>query len=272
MRPPGSLYVEVQHRLVTLRADNHSLKQVLAALAQESSVPINTHLITDRPLSLQLARVPLDRALQAILAFEDSFFAFENRGEATAALKAVWVVPTGTGGTWHPQTATGARKLSELAEQLTVAHASQRAEALETLIELQGPEATEAVVQALRDHDDTVRYRALLKAQGAGLALPPEVLTDLVQHDSSELVRMMALEAIGTHPSLTEQDKLAVAQDAIGDVSAAVQTRAGEIVSHLEAAPLIRELEQELYDEAHQDIFDEFLDEKINMLGEGPLL
>lgn len=271
-RPPGSLYVEVRRGAVTLRADNHPLKQVLAALAQESGIPINTHLIADRPLSLQLNHVPLAHALQVILAFEDSFFAFENRGEATAALKAVWAVPVGTGGTWQPQTAVCMRELSELAQQLTAEQASQRAEAIEALIELQGPDAAETVVQALRDHDEAVRYRALLKAQVAGLALPPEVLANLVQHDGSELVRMMALEAIGTHPAIEEQDKVAVAQDAINDVSPAVQTRAGEIFSHLEAIPLVREQEQELYDEVYQELSDEFPDKYIDTPEGEPLL
>jgi hypothetical protein len=263
-RPPEGFHLEARRGVVTLRADNHSLKQVLAALAQESGIQINTHLIADRPLSIALAGVPLDHALQTILEFEDSFFAFETRGQANAALKAVWVVPAGTGGTWRPQTAACARDLLDLEQQLTAAHASQRAEALDTMIDLLGPDAAPAVVQSLGDHEDDVRYRALLKAQVAGLVLPPEVLTDRVQQDGSALVRMMALEAIGNHPSIAEHDKLAVAQSAIDDVSPAVQTRAGELLSHLEAAPRIREQEQALYDEAEQAIAEEFPDENIS--------
>jgi hypothetical protein len=230
-------------------------------LAQESGIQIHTQLIADRPLSIALAGVPLERALQVILTFEDSFFAFASRDQVSAALKAVWVVPAGRGGTWPPQTAAYARDLLELERQLSAAHPSQRAEALDTLIELQGPEATPTVVQSLGDHEDDVRYRALLKAQVAGLTLPPEVLTDHVQHDSSALVRLMALEAIGTHPAMAEQDKLSIAQAAIGDVSPAIQTRAGELLSHLEAAPRFREQEQALYNQVEQAVTDEFLEE-----------
>lgn len=267
-RPNESLYVDIRRGEVTLRAENQSLKQVLEALAHESGIQINTRLIADRPLSVQFVRVPLDRAVQTILEFEDSFLAFENQGRANAALKAVWVLPAGTGGTWLPQTSRCPRELSELEQQLTAEQASQRAEALETLIDLQGPDALQAAVQSLGDRDDDVRYRVLLKAQGTGLALPPEVLANLVQHDSSELVRMMAVEAIGNHPSIDEQGKIAFAQYAINDSSPAVQTRASEILSHLESAPLVREQEQVLYDEAKQEIFYEAPDENMREQGE----
>jgi hypothetical protein len=264
----SGLYVEVQHSDVTLRAENQSLKKVLEALAHKSGIQINAQLIVDRPLSIQLVRVPLDRALQTILEFEDSFLAFESRGQANVALKAVWVVPAGTGGKWPPQTSACARELSEIEQQLASAHSSQRAEAIETLIDLQGPDAAQAVVQSLRDQDDDVRYRALQKAYVAGLALPPEVLAGLVQHDNSELVRMMAVEAIGAHPSINEQDKMAFARYAISDGSPAVQTRASELLSHLESAPLMREYEELLYDEATQETFAEFPEENIGERGE----
>jgi HEAT repeat protein len=252
------LYVEVQQGGVTLRAENQSLKKVLEALAQKSGVRINTQLITDRVLSIQLVHVPLDRALQTILEFEDSFLAFEHRKEAPAALKAVWVLPAGAGGTWSSHTSACSRDLSELEQQLTSVQSRQRAEAIETLVDLQGPDAAPAVVQSLGDHDENVRYRALQKAHGVGLALPPEVLTELVQHDSSALVRMMAMEAIGNHPSIDEQDKMAFARYAINDGSPAVQTRASELLSHLEFAPLLREQDQALSDEAEQEMSGEF--------------
>ena len=256
-RPHSSLDVEVKGGDVTLRVENQSLKKVLGVLAQESGIQINAQLIADRPVSIQLIRVPFDRALQTMLEFEDSFFAFANQGTANVALKAVWVLPAGTGEAWLPQTSTCSHELSELEQQLTSAQASQRAEALETLIDLQGPNASQVVVQALGDQDDDVRYRVLRKVHVTGLALPPEVLSDLVQHDSAELVRMMAVEVIGNHPAIDEQDKIAFARYAISDVSPAVQTRASEILSHLESAPLIREQDQMLYDEANREIFDE---------------
>ena len=243
---------------MTLRAAHQSLKKVLAALAQESGIRINAQLIADRVLSIHLMHVPLDRALQTILEFEDSFFSFESQGTATAILRAVWALPAGAGGTWPPHTSVCAREPLELEPQLTSAQPSQRAEAIETLIDLQGPDAAQAVVQALGDQDDNVRYRALHKAYGASLALPPEVLGDLIQHDSSELVRMMAVEAIGNHPTIGEQDKLALARYAINDGSPAVQTRASELVSHLESAPLLHEQDQALYDEAEREMSDEF--------------
>lgn len=249
-RPQSSLEVDVRHGEVTLRAENQSLKKVLATVAEQSGIQINAQLIADRELSMQLVRVPLDRALRTILEFEDSFMAFENQTQANAGLKAVWVLPSGTGGTWPPRTIACTREISVLAQQLTAEQASQRAEALDALIDLQGPDAAQTVVQSLRDHDDDVRYRALLKAHAVGLALPPETLATLVQQDRSELVRMMAIESIANHPAIDEQNKVAFAQSAIRDVSPAVQTRAGEILSHLESAPLMHEQDQALYDEA----------------------
>jgi hypothetical protein len=260
-RRQSDLFVEVTHGEVTLHAENQSLKKVLEALAHESGVQINTQLIGDRPLSIELVRVPLDRALQAILDSEDSFFAFASRGQPHVTVKAVWVVPAGTGGQWPPQTSGCTRDLSAIEQQLASAYASQRAEAIESLIDLQGPEAAPTVVRALADQDDDVRYRALQKASGAGVVLPPEVLGKLVQHDRSELVRMMAVDAIGNHPSMDTHDKMTFARYAINDGSPAVQTRASEIVSHLETAPLMREQEEWLYDEAYRGQAEEFQDE-----------
>jgi hypothetical protein len=260
-RRRSDLFVEATHGEVTLHAENQSLKKVLEALAHESGVEINTQLIVDRPLSIELVRVPLDRALQTILESEDSFFAFASRGQSNVVVKAVWVVPAGTGGQWPPQTSGCARDVFAIEQQLASAYASQRAEAIESLIDLQGPEAAQAVVRSLADQDDDVRYRALQKASGAGVVLPPEVLGKLVQHDRSELVRMVAVDAIGNHPSMDTHDKMTFARYAINDGSPAVQTRASEIVSHLETAPLMREEEEWLDDEAYRGQAKEFQDE-----------
>lgn len=265
MRHQSGLSIEVTHGEVTLHAENQSLKKVLEALAHKSGVQINAQLIGDRLLSIEIVRAPLDRALQTLLAFEDSFFAFASHNQSNVAVKAVWVVPAGTGGKWPPQTPSCARELSEIEQQLASAHSSQRAEAIETLIDLQGPDAAQAVVRSLADDDDDVRYRALQKAYGAGVVLPPQVLATLVQHDRSELVRMMAIESIGNHPSLEAYDKMAFARSAINDGSPAVQTRASELVSHLESAPLMHEQEEWLYDEAHREQAEEFQDEDISI-------
>jgi hypothetical protein len=253
-QPPrrSDLFVEVRHGEVTLQAENQSLKKVLEALAHESGVQINSQLIGDRPLSITLVRVPLDRALQTILEFEDSFFAFASHGQAPVTVEAVWVVPAGTGGTWPPQTAGCLRDLASLELQLASAHSHQRAEAVETLIDLRGPEAAQTVVRSLADRDDNVRYRILQKAHGAGLVLPPEVLENLVRHDRSELVRMLAIDAIGNHPSMDARDKMTFARSAVNDSSPAVQTRASELFSHLESAALLREQDDWAYEEAHE--------------------
>jgi len=153
----SGFFVEVKQGEVTLSVENQPLKKVLEVLAHESGVQINAQLIGDRPLSIQLARIPLDRALQTILEFEDSFFAFANHGQSHATVKAVWVVPTGTGGKWPPQTAGCTRDLSAIEQQLVSVYSSQRAEAIETLIDLQGPDAAQAVVRSLADQDDIAR-------------------------------------------------------------------------------------------------------------------
>ena len=90
--------------------------------------------------------------------------------------------------------------------------------------------------------------------------MTPEVLGTLIQHDRSELVRMMAIDAIGNHPSMDAHDKMTFARSAVNDSSPAVQTRASELVSHLESAPLMREQEDDLYDKAYQEQSEEFQD------------
>lgn len=257
------LYLYVQQTYVTLHAVDQSLKTVLDDLARETGIQINTELIADRRLTIRLDRLPVDRALRAILDSDDSFFAFEDQGGAPSALKAVWVLPAGMGGNWLPSAATGSQDIAALERQLTAQEASQRAEAIETWIDRQGPEAVPAVVQSLTDQDDDVRYRALSKANYSGLVLPPDMLADLVEHDPSAPVRMMAIDAIGNHPSIEEQDKKAFARLGVGDSDAAVQTRASEILSHLETAPLILEQEQASYTNDKQETFYELPEENV---------
>lgn len=228
------LYVEVGHGDVTVRAVNRSLKEVLEVIAQKSGMQIDAQMIADRPLTIDLDGRPVDQALRDMLVREDVLFAFQNRGSTDKALTAAWVLPGGTAGTRLPNVAACPREVADLEDRLTAEASSQRAEAIEALIDLQGPDALPAVVQSLADQDDEVRYRALEKAHVAGLALPPEVLASLVEKDTSELVRMMAIEAVGYHPSIDEQDKIALARVAINDSSPAVQTRSSEILSHLE--------------------------------------
>ncbi len=228
------LYIEVSHGDVSVRAVNRSLKEVLEAIAQKSGMQIDAQMIADRPLTIQLDGRPVDQALRDMLVREDVFFAFQNRGSSDSALTAAWVLPAGTAETRLPNVAACPREVADLEDRLTAEASNQRAEAIEALIDLQGSDALPAVVRSLADQDDEVRYRALEKAHVAGLSLPPDVLAHLVENDSSELVRMMAIEAVGHHPSIDAQEKMALARYAIHDTSPAVQTRSSEILSHLE--------------------------------------
>jgi HEAT repeat protein len=97
------------------------------------------------------------------------------------------------------------------------------------------------VLQALRDPDEQVRYQALAKAQSFGVVLPEDVVRDLVQYDSSPVVRFFAVEALINlfeNVSLPNQRNSlrAIAESALNDLDPHVRQRAEEVLAQLDNA------------------------------------
>ena len=78
--------------------------------------------------------------------------------------------------------------------------------------------------------DPEMRQRLLSSALSKGIDVPPEMLADLVRSDSSEEIRMMALDALSGDPSARD-----VAVAALTDPSEAIRERAKDLLTELDA-------------------------------------
>jgi hypothetical protein len=76
------------------------------------------------------------------------------------------------------------------------------------------------------ENDEEFRQRLLTHALNEGIDLPPGLLTDLVRADPSEMIRLLALDALANHPEGME-----AATTAAADTSRMVRERAEQILT-----------------------------------------
>jgi len=126
--------------------------------------------------------------------------------------------------------------MTEMREYLYDSDPDMRARAAETLVERQGKRALDAVLLALEDEDEKVRYRALYQAIHAGVTLGTDVLQHLLRSDLSPTVRFLALEALVNMPNVPAQELRRSAELALNDPHEVVQEHARVILDELETA------------------------------------
>jgi hypothetical protein len=210
---------------------------------------------SNQPVSLELQGLPLEQGLREILKDYDTVFSYgaEENGEGEgkepqALLKAVWIYPKGQGGQRTPVPPEPEASTNEQQERLTSPKATERAHAVELLVEQEGEEALDKVIEALKDRDTKVRSRTLQAALDSGLPLATALLEGLVQHDPSPTVRSMALEALASgsgDPPVPDSHLRTVAGLALNDPSPDVREQAREIIEQLEPSAQPLEPEEE---------------------------
>jgi len=222
---------------LSVRVQNRSLKRLLEEIADKSNVPIIVSTgVEDQRVSMQFENLPFDQGLQILFQALDTFFSFGVQGQASAALRAVWVYPPGKGHRVVPVPPEAWASTAEMSEQLSDPEPEKRAPAVEVLIERQGKRALETVLQALEDGDEKVRYRTLYKAVNSGLTLSNALLEHLLVSDPSPVVRFLALDAIANVSGAQPESLRAIAELALHDPHVAIQSQAQEILDTLEAA------------------------------------
>jgi len=244
---PQSVITVVDGRL-SVQVHNRPLQWVLEEIAQQSGLFISAEHIGEERISVHFQDVPLDQGLQHLLKDQDAFFfhGAEAEGYGTASLRAVWVYAKGKGRRIFPVPPEDWASTQEIAQGLTDPDPEERARTIEALVDRGGKQALEPVMQALRDQNEKVRYRALYKAVDAGLALPADSLQTLLHSDSSPVVRFLALNAIAEQSHADSHNVKAIAEFALNDPSPHVQEQAREILSQVETASRLPDHNQPL--------------------------
>ncbi len=88
----------------------------------------------------------------------------------------------------------------ELHTNLSHPDPAQRIKALKAIIKQEGLQAEPYILDALEDLDASVRLHALQGAFQVGIALPVNLLSDLLQYDAYPRIRFLALHAISRNP------------------------------------------------------------------------
>ncbi len=237
--------VTVRADRLRVRVQDRPLEWVLNEIVRQSTVVIlNTETVAGQTVSMQLQEMPLDQALRQILKDHDTFFFYgaEEKGsgegkEPQATLKTVWIYPKGQGQHIAPVPPEQWASTKEMRQGLTDSDPGVRARTIELLVEREGERALNEVILALRDWDDQVRDRALHAALNSGVPLPAVLLEDMVQYDSSPIVRFLALGALATGPGdslILDPNVRTVAERALNDPSPQVKEQARQILEQVE--------------------------------------
>ena len=198
--------VALTENRLSVHAQDHSLKDILEQIAALSAVPIMiSETIKDQVISSHFDDVALEEGLRRLLYRLDAFFFYAVEGADAAALQAVWVYPQGQGKRMLPMPPEAWASMAEMRQYLRDPDPEMRARAAETLVERQGKRALEAVLEALEDGEEKVRYRALARAVQGGVPLRGDMLHHLLRRDPSPVVRFLAFEALAKAPDVPPQ-------------------------------------------------------------------
>lgn len=232
-RAPG---IVVSGDRLSVHVKDRSLRAILNEISRKSGLSIVSAQTTQIPrVSSDFKDLALDDGLKRLLSDYDTFFFFGASSNSTpVTLKAVWVYRKGQGAIQASIQNKRIEREHTLAESLADQDPDRRAQAVESEIRRNGSSTLDLVVEALKDPDDQVRYRALSMALGKGVNLPADLLQELMQSDASENVRFMALSGIVANTDIDREDLRSFAESAVNDVDPVVQTKALEILDHLQ--------------------------------------
>lgn len=221
--------VVVENGMLSLDVRQQPMTTVLAAIARDSGVSINSSASIDaRSVSMRIQRLPLRDGLERLLQNCDLFF-YSSSG----ALRSVWIYDRGDGAQLVPVPPERWASTAEVQRKLNDGSPAERVSAVETLIARNGPGADDILNRALLDDSPEVRLRALDVALSVGVHVSRETLTAST-YDSSGPVRALALETLVSSTAVggaREGETQELMRRMLGDPDAAVRTRASELLA-----------------------------------------
>ncbi|MFQ5587320.1 MAG: HEAT repeat domain-containing protein [Nitrospiria bacterium] len=232
-----------------LEVEDASLETVLDEISIQSEIPIvrPDNLGSER-ISAQIDNLHIEDGLRQILKKQDVFFFFKAKTEteekpengSAVALAGVWVFQKGEGHTVSPTPPQQWAGNLDAQQSTTSPDPLKRAGAIEHLVSHRDEQAEESVLMGLNDWDENVRARSLNAALNASMPLEMDKMYELVQHDPSEVVRFMALDAIANQAGETGTDDVnlaAIVEIALEDASPKIREQARLIFTQLNPPP-----------------------------------
>lgn len=225
------LEIAFRHGLLTVHAQNQTLRAVLEGIGAESGLSIMlAQGLGDERVSVNFNQSRLEEALREVLKDYDAFFFYGvEKKQDPASLKAVWVYPASRGQGFKPLPPDAWASTQEVEQMLSDPDPDVRARAIEAVIKRKGPRAESAVLDALKDDNDMVRTKALHEALESDVELSQNTLINLALYDRSEDVRILALQALPVDPSLRW-----VVEHARQDLNSQVSDTARKILKQLD--------------------------------------
>jgi hypothetical protein len=232
----GQMSIAIEKGLITASIRNSPFDAVLEQLASQTGaafVPADDLDIRAIRVSAELAGVPLGEGLRLLFNNYDVFFYYGAVGTAPSSLRMVWFYRKGAAANIRPVPPEVWASTKDLQTATADPDPVVRARAYEALMSRPDRDSRELVLSALRgltETNDAVRERTLAIASSTDMQLPPDLLMDLVRSDRDEGVRLNALNALASEPTLKE-----AARVALTDPSETVRKRARVILAELEA-------------------------------------
>ena len=230
----GAPVIAADGERLTARVRNLALGTVLAEVAAQTAIAIvAAPEIEQDPVSADLRGLPLDRALRELLKEYDTFFFYGGAANAAAELRGVWIYPKGAASMLQPVAPEAWASSDELKGLLARSNATIREQTYEALMSRPDAESQDVVMRALRgasEFDPGLRQRLLSSAISKGVVFPPDLLPLMAAADDSEVIRLMALDALATVADMKH-----VFQAALSDPSGAVRDRAAQILAQIGA-------------------------------------
>jgi HEAT repeat protein len=234
-QPPsraGAPVIAADEGRLTARVRNLALGTVLAEVAAQTAIAIvAAPEIEQDPVSADLRALPLDRALRELLKEYDTFFFYGSSANAPAELRGLWIYPKGAASMLQPVAPEAWASSHELKGLLAQSNATIREQTYEALMSRPDAESQDVVMKALRgtsEFDPALRQRLLSSAISKGVMFPPDLLPLMAAADDSEVIRLMALDALATAADMKH-----VFQAALSDPSEAVRDRAAQILAQI---------------------------------------
>ena len=204
---PARMSLSVEKGRMTCSIENVSILQVLEELGGRTGVAfVPAESITDDRVSLEVVNLPLDEGVRRLLRDYDAFLYYSASDDALSSLRAVWIYPKGAGSALQPvpkESSTTA--IAGWRERIVHPDPRVREQAYIALIASPDDASRELVLNALRgvtETDEDLRQRVLLSAIHQGVDVPDDLLAALALADGSEVLRLLALDALADDPAV----------------------------------------------------------------------
>ena len=216
---------------LTIDVNDYQMQRLLADIGTRTRIAIDgLEVVGDTRVTVSAADLAPDEALRRLLTGYDAFFLYGSSAGKPAALTTVWIYPKGEGASLVPLSPEAWMSTADALKAATYPDPAIRARALEELSERadSSGDAMAALVNALKDPDETVRAIAVDSIVSSGGDIPAVELTTLALSDPSASVRLIALKALSNSPEAG-----AVAAIAQADQDPLVQQTAVRLLEQL---------------------------------------